>query len=133
MPIITDTGFAPDDAPDLIEADDLPETGERLAILLPNDADPSALAPAFNRITLIVVPFPNAADGRGFSIAKRLRGLGYRGHLRAQGHLITDQYPFARQCGFDDVQIDAALAARMPEELWLRAKDRAIPPFLRRA
>ena len=40
---------------------------------------------------------------------------------RSKGHVITDQYAFARACGFDEVEIDDALAARQPEEHWLKA------------
>ncbi len=132
MPIVTDAGFAPDDAPVLVAPEDIATATEGAAFEIALDADAAALAPHFNAIELIVVPFPSFADGRGFSIAQRLRALGYRGRLRASGHVITDQYPFARFCGFDEVQIDDALAARQPEDLWLAAKDRPVPPFLKR-
>ena len=132
MPLVTDTGFAPDDTPDLLAPDALDGAGEGVAVELAADGDPAALSPHFNRIDLIVVPFGSFADGRGFSLARRLRALGYRGRLRASGHLITDQYAFARACGFDEVAISDDLAARQPEELWLAAKDRAVPPFLAR-
>ncbi len=132
MPLITDTGFAPDDSPALIDMEALPDAGEGAALDLPLDADIAAIVPHFNRLALIVVPFPSFADGRGFSIARRLRALGYRGRLRAAGHVITDQYPFARFCGFDEVQISDILAERQPENLWLDAQGRAVPPFLKR-
>ncbi len=132
MPIVTDTGFVPDDSPALVALEDIAVGGEGIALDMPLDADPEVVAPHFNRIGLIVIPFPSFADGRGFSLAQRLRALGYRGTLRANGHVITDQYPFARFCGFDEVQIDDALATRQPEDLWLAAKDRPVPPFLKR-
>jgi len=132
MPLITDTGFAPDDAPTLVPFDTLPQADEGAALDLPLDADPEAVAPHFNRLALIVIPFPGFGDGRGFSLAKRLRSLGYRGRLRASGHVITDQYAFARFCGFDEVQISDDQAERQPEPLWLAARNRAVPPFLKR-
>lgn len=131
MPLITDTGFAPDDAITLTPLDALPEAGEGVALDLPLDADTEAVAAHFNRLDLIVIPFPNFGDGRGFSLAKRLRSLGYRGRLRATGHLIPDQYAFARFCGFDEVQITDEQAERQPENQWTSAT-RALPPFLRR-
>jgi len=132
MPLITDTGFVPDDTPTLIPFDIVADAAEGSALDLPLDADPEAVAPHFNRLDLIVIPFPNFGDGRGFSLARRLRNLGYRGRLRASGHVITDQYAFARFCGFDEVQISDEQAERQPEPLWLDAKDRAVPPFLKR-
>ena len=37
------------------------------------------------------IAFPAMGDGRGFSIARRLRAMGYRGVLRAKGPLVADQ------------------------------------------
>jgi uncharacterized protein (DUF934 family) len=103
--------------------------GEGLAVALPNDADPATLAPAFGRIRLIATPFPKFADGRAFSMARRLRALGYAGRLRATGALIPDHYAFARECGFDEVEIDDALHARQGPGAWLAATaPRAAPP-----
>ncbi len=132
MPLVTDTGFAPDDTPALVSLGTLPDAPEGAALDMPLDADPAAVAPHFDRLSLVVVPFPSFADGRGFSLARRLRALGYRGRLRAAGHLITDQFPFARFCGFDELSISDALAERQPEALWLAALSRAVPPFLQR-
>jgi len=63
--------------------------------------------------------FPSSADGRGFTIAKRLRLMGYQGRLRAHGHVIADQYAMARRAGFDEVEIPDDLAARQPQNQWL--------------
>jgi uncharacterized protein (DUF934 family) len=120
--IVTDTGFAPDDwtggflALDEIEAmDALPEG---LAVDMPNDRDPAELAPRLDRIALVRVAFPAYADGRGFSIGKALRDMGYTGRLRAAGPLVSDQYRMARRVGFDEVEIPDAIAERQPEEQW---------------
>ena len=58
-------------------------------------------------------------DGRGFSLARHLRLLGYRSRLRACGCILADQYAMARRSGFDEVEIDPALAERQSEEQWL--------------
>jgi uncharacterized protein (DUF934 family) len=100
----------------------LTEAGHRLGADITNDTDPASLVPWFDRLELIAVPFPKHADGRGFSIATRLRRLGYKGELRASGHLIADQYALARNCGFDTVEISDAQAARQPEPHWLQAE-----------
>ncbi len=68
---------------------------------------------------LIAIEFPAMTDGRGFSLARILRELGYRGRLRATGRLIADQYAMARRVGFDEVQIAPDIAARQPQEQWL--------------
>lgn len=72
---------------------------------------------------LIAIEFPAMTDGRGFSLARRLRGIGYQGRLRAAGRVIADQYAMARRVGFDEVQISADLAARQPQEQWLYRAD----------
>ena len=79
---------------------------------------PEALVPYLADLKLIRVAFPAFNDGRAFTVARRLRVLGYKGHLRALGPVIADQYPMARRVGFDDVEIPDDLAARQPEGQW---------------
>ena len=98
--------------------------GQRIGVDVPNTAvAPSILAtiPTQGGIDLIAVAFPKFADGRGFSIAQALREAGYTGTLRATGQLLPDQFAFALQCGFDQVEIDDARLARQPLEQWLSA------------
>lgn len=114
--LVTDTGFRPDDwahgfatadsaANDLCGLDLGPET----------DPDSVNLSPAPD---IIRIAFPSFVDGRGFTIARQLRLRGYTGRLRAKGHVLADQYAMARRAGFDEVEIDADLAARQPEASW---------------
>ena len=98
--IVTDTGFAPDDW-----------TGEILDLPPEAEAEPTD-AP------LIRIRFASFADGRGFTLARRLRLQGYKGRLRAAGHVIADQYAMARRAGFDEVEVPAALALRQAEPHW---------------
>jgi uncharacterized protein (DUF934 family) len=72
---------------------------------------------------LVRVDFPSFADGRGFTLARHLRAGGYTGRLRAKGHMIADQYAMARRSGFDEVEIDDALAARQPADQWIFRAD----------
>lgn len=122
--IVTDAGFRPEDweAARLLPLDRL-SGGEALpdgplGVDLPNDADPACLAPWLDRLGLVRIAFPAMGDGRGFSLAARLRSMGYRGRLRAAGPLVADQYAAARRTGFDEVEIPAALAARQPAARW---------------
>lgn len=123
--IVTDKGFAVDDwfPPFLSVAQlRLSDTGGH-GVILPADQDPTQLLSYLDQVGMIRVPFENFADGRGFSVAKRLRLLGYSGRLRAAGHILADQYRNARRSGFDEVEIDEALAARQPESQWRRYAD----------
>lgn len=91
---------------------------------LSSDTDPRDLLPYLQQATAFRVNFPSSADGRGSSIARYLRISGFSGHLRARGHILADQYPLILRSGFDDVEIDEALAKRMPEAQWSEAYGR---------
>lgn len=122
MPIlVTDQGFAEDDWLDAIlepEAVLAGAGGANIGVALPPTADPALLRGVLDVIDLIRVDFPSFADGRGFTIARRLRLMGYLGRLRACGPLLADQYAMARRAGFDEVEIHDDLAARQSEEQW---------------
>jgi uncharacterized protein (DUF934 family) len=87
------------------------------ALDLPSDAQPEDI-PLDTTLEMIRIDFPSSADGRGFTIARALRLRGYTGRLRARGHVLADQYATARRAGFDEVEIDEALAARQPADQW---------------
>ena len=127
--IVTDTGFAADDwtAPFVPLADlAANDHGHALAIDLASTDDPALLRDRLAHIDLIRVAFPAFSDGRGFTIARALRNMGYCGRLRAAGHVIADQYAMARRDGFDEVEISDDLAARQTQDQWLaRANWRA--------
>lgn len=94
-----------------------PEAGYGLDV--PNTLTADDLQPFFATAGLFRISFPSFADGRGFSIARHARLLGYRGRLRAAGHVIADQYAMARRCGFDEVEISDDLASRQPQAQWI--------------
>ena len=124
MPIITDKGFSTDDWTGRVLAWDDTILTDRdhpagYAIDLPNTADAAAVQPFFEACAMMRIAFPSFHDGRGFSLARHLRMLGYGGRLRAVGHVLADQYAMARRCGFDEVEISDDLAVRMGEEQWL--------------
>ena len=119
--LVTDTGFSADDwTGDFIALTDMAANDcGAVAIDLASDAEPTDLAQCLERIAMIRVDFPSFADGRGFTIAAQLRRMGFMGRLRARGQIISDQYAMARRAGFDEVEIDDALATRQPEPEWL--------------
>jgi len=121
--IMRDDGFGPEDwhAPFLPTGDGL--TGDRLGIDLDPGEDLAGLAGHLDRIALIRIRFGSFADGRGFTVARRLRAMGYRGGLRAAGHVLADQYAMARRAGFDEIEIAPEIAARQPEPQWMARAD----------
>ena len=119
--IVTDRGFGPDTYVGQIVA--LEDARDHDAIDLAASADPRELAGRLPMLTLIRIDFPSFADGRGFTIARQLRLMGFRGRLRARGHVISDQYTMARRAGFDEVEISDELAARQVEQDWLFRAD----------
>jgi len=120
--IVTDQGFAPDafsgSFTPLAEL-----TADTRAVDLTNTDDPAALVDQLDQITLIRIAFPAFSDGRGFTLARRLRVMGYTGRLRAHGHVLADQYAMARRTGFDEVEISEDLAARQPADQWIFRAD----------
>lgn len=119
--IVTDQGFAPAPAREIVALADLVD---QTAVDLANTDDPAALVGRLDHLTLIRVAFPAFNDGRAFTIARKLRMFGYTGQLLALGPVIADQYAMLRRVGFDGAEIPAELAARQPAEQWLfRAAD----------
>jgi uncharacterized protein (DUF934 family) len=119
--IVTDAGFAP--APDR-EIVALADLADQTAVDMVNTDDPEALVGRLDQLTLIRVAFPAFNDGRAFTIARRLRMLGYTGQLLALGPVISDQYAMLRRVGFDGAEIPEDLANRQPADQWqFRATD----------
>ena len=114
--LVDDTGFSPAPEVNAVALADL--ASHQGALDLANTDDPSVLAGHLGNISLIRVAFPAFSDGRGFTIGRRLRMMGYTGRLRAHGHLIANQYAMARRVGFDDVEITDELALRQPADQW---------------
>ena len=96
-----------------------PPSPEPQAVLTvqPGD-DLEALAQRLPQAERVEVHFPKFGDGRGFSIARLLRErYGYRGELRAVGHVVRDHLQPMAAVGFDAFLLkegedaEAALAA----------------------
>ena len=114
--LVNDTGFST--APEVAAVTLADLANHQGALDLANTDDPSLLAGHLGNISLIRVAFPAFSDGRGFTIGRRLRMMGYTGTLRAHGNLVADQYAMARRVGFDDVEIPDELALRQPVDQW---------------
>ena len=114
--IVTDAGFAP--APERRIPALAELTADATAVDLAQTDDPSELEGRLDRLTLIRVAFPAFSDGRAFTVARKLRMLGYKGQLLALGPVIADQYAMLRRVGFDGAEIPDEIAARQPAGQW---------------
>ena len=75
-------------------------------VWLDSDEDPDALADDIPRLACVGVNFQTFMDGRGFSLGRLLRErYGFRGELRALGHIIADQLFYLKRCGFDSFEV----------------------------
>ena len=95
----------------------------RFALSLPNTTTAEEVEPFLASVDLIAVEFPAFSDGRGFSVARRLRRTGFASTLRASGSLIADQFDEALACGFDEIELPETMANRQPVQQWLAARD----------
>ena len=75
----------------------------------------------------VVIQFASFADGRGFSLARRLREThGASLRLIADGHLVPDQARHAFQSGFDAILISDNALTRHGKQAWDAALQRAV-------
>ena len=94
------------------------------------DTNLDHIAPHLAKLALIVIRFDAYADGRGFSIAHRLRhSFEFTSKIWGSGSLISDQYALAAQCGIDAVLVDEQLLKRQPIEHWQDALAGAPIPY----
>jgi uncharacterized protein (DUF934 family) len=91
------------------------------------------------RFPVIAVDFHKYTDGRGYTLAYRLRKqYGYRGELRAMGDILRDQLFFLRRVGFDtfavraDKDINDALNGLKDFSLSYQASTDIAQPLFRR-
>jgi uncharacterized protein (DUF934 family) len=112
---------------------------ERVIRLEPSD-DPASVAEDLGRAARVEVNFPKFGDGRGYSIARLLRErYGYRGELRAVGHITRDLLFFLESCGFDAFELregenphEALAAFEDFSESYQASVSRPVPLFRRR-
>ncbi len=63
-------------------------------------------AALLSRVQLIAVEFPNPGDGRGYTTGRLLRDrYGFKGELRAVGHVKRDQIFILSRTGFDALEV----------------------------
>jgi len=110
---------------------------DKVVRLEPAD-DPAAVS--LEGVTRVEVNFPKFGDGRGYSIAKLLRTrYGYRGELRAVGHITRDLLFLMESCGFDAYELregedphEALASFEDFSEAYQASVARPVPLFRRR-
>src|SRR5687768_17044402 len=111
---------------------------EKVVRLEPAD-DPAAVS--LEGVSRVEVNFPRFGDGRGYSLARLLRERrGYRGELRAVGHITRDLLFFMESCGFDAFELregenphEALASFEDFSEAYQASVARPVPLFRRRA
>ena len=125
MALINLTGIQPTDY-DVLDDDASPSEGATVAVplarlleadeaffkaagnvgaIIDTETSYDALAAIADKIAFAVIEFSAFGDGRGFSLAVRLRkDYDFKGEIRAAGPVIPDQALFLLRAGFDTVE-----------------------------
>lgn len=110
------------EAHSIVELEELASSTERAAVQAPVGVYARAgttvdqLVPHLEQLELVAVEFPKFRDGRGFTTARMLRDkYGFKGDIRAIGHVLPDQFAALLQCGFSSV----LLPPDHPPEQWV--------------
>lgn len=120
--------------------DELRALGGKLAVQIASDESVEDLTGDLHEIDIIVLPFVNFVDGRGYSHAYTLRTrYGFSKEIRAVGDVHFDHLAFLTRSGCDVFELpdgddhDAALAAFYEfSEVYQPAADNAQLIFSRR-
>ncbi|MCQ0988931.1 DUF934 domain-containing protein [Jiella marina] len=122
-----ETAFEADGIPlipaSLVDEYVVAKPGTDFGLSVPGSMPIEDLVPYLAQASLIAIEFPGFSDGRGFSLARRVKREGFAGRLRASGPLIADQFTDALQCGFDEVELPETMTNRQPVQQWMEAKD----------
>ncbi len=88
------------------ERETLATRADPVGVRLPTGAFDDAIAGDLGALALVVVELPKFRDGRAFTVARNLRERhGFKGEIRATGHIIPDQYAFLTRCGVTSVAV----------------------------
>lgn len=121
------------------QAGQLVEQYPALGVRISSDKLPSDIA-QLQRLSLIAIEFPRFTDGRGYSVARMLRGRhGFAGELRAVGWVLRDQLHYMERCGFDAFELQPGKSLESALEAFAEfsvsyqsAADEKLPLYRRR-
>ena len=116
-----------------------PSPDGKVLRLEPTD-DPASVVDQLADAARVEVNFPKFGDGRGYSIGRLLRErYGYKGELRAVGHITRDHLFFMESVGFDAFELregedphEALRAFGDFSEAYQGSIERPLPLFRRR-
>jgi uncharacterized protein (DUF934 family) len=105
--VYTKAGFIADTAPEPVSlVDFLAAPGNISSVILEPNSRPEAIEPYLAQLAMIAIKFPKYTDGRGYSLAARLRlHYNYQGTIRAVGDVLTDQIQHFFRQGFDELVV----------------------------
>ncbi len=116
---LLDAAEAADGAVATLETIDaiLAERANGVTLHVPGETEFRLVETYASRVERILVTFKAFRDGRGLTLATRLRERGFKGRLEAEGDVLPDQAIHLSRCGFDAVR----LGERDVREEWERA------------
>jgi len=78
----------------------------KLGVQIKSDQTAQDIAADLEKLSVVAIEFPKFRDGRGFSTARLLRDrYGYKGEIRAVGHVIRENLFYMTRCGFDAFEL----------------------------
>lgn len=78
----------------------------KVGVQIKSDQTAQDVAADLDGLAVVAIEFPKFRDGRGFSTARLLRDRhGYKGEIRAVGHVIREQLFYMTRCGFDAFEL----------------------------
>lgn len=101
------------------------QNDSRLRVTTADDIAP--LAALIASVSYVEVHFLDPNDGRGFTLGRRLRDMGFTGELRASGAYAEDQLQYLHRCGFDSFLLPPTVDKETASEL-LRAISVTLQP-----
>ncbi|PCI23264.1 MAG: oxidoreductase [Piscirickettsiaceae bacterium] len=79
---------------------------QELGLLVSGDTHIDDFSDALEHISLIAINIPVFTDGRGYSLAKRLRQqYNFKHEIRAVGDVLPDQALYLTRVGFDSMEL----------------------------
>ncbi|NLY64292.1 MAG: DUF934 domain-containing protein [Alcaligenaceae bacterium] len=103
---------------DLDRWDEISNKTVRKGIRLSPDTNLTEIESLLPLVDIVLIDFPKFRDGRGFTQGKLLHErFGFKGDIRAGGHVLPDQFSALLSCGFSS----ALAAEHFPEERWKNA------------